>query len=338
MGNILNRIIENNILFTGVIIVLCVILIILILLIIKTFRNNKKINIYEEELEDEDIKKVKNVKKEDIIETPNKIKEEVKKVEEKVEQVEEDENTRLLLEEELDEIEEKYAKEKEQEFEEVKEENHSSEIAELLSRMEEDSKLKPEDVVANFEKEQEAQSIISYKELVNAVKNRQEDYYEDELESLPLATVSDYMKQRKEKENNEIENEQFDIETEEIEELTPKEENTSSFRNTDVISPVFGIVSSNNETRNTTKTKKEDSSIDKTIDLRDIDLSDSDFINVNKEQKTNSDSLKELDAIYKQMAKDLFENNEELKQTTSLDELTRNEEFLQSLKDFRKKL
>ncbi len=338
MGNILNRIIENNILFTGVIIVLCVILVILILLIIKTFRNNKKINIYEEELEDEDIKKVKNVKKEDIIETPNKIKEEVKKVEEKVEQVEEDENTRLLLEEELDEIEEKYAKEKEQEFEEVKEENHSSEIAELLSRMEEDSKLKPEDVVANFEKEQEAQSIISYKELVNAVKNRQEDYYEDELESLPLATVSDYMKQRKEQENNEIENEQFDIETEEIEELTPKEENTSSFRNTDVISPVFGIVSSNNETRNTTKTKKEDSSIDKTIDLRDIDLSDSDFINVNKEQKTNSDSLKELDAIYKQMAKDLFENNEELKQTTSLDELTRNEEFLQSLKDFRKKL
>ena len=94
MGNILNRIIENNILFTGVIIVLCVILVILILLIIKTFRNNKKINIYEEELEDEDIKKVKNVKKEDIIETPNKIKEEVKKVEEKVEQVEEDENTR----------------------------------------------------------------------------------------------------------------------------------------------------------------------------------------------------------------------------------------------------
>lgn len=52
--------------------------------------------------------------------------------------------------------------------------------------MEADSKLKPEDIVANFEEEQEAQSIISYKELVDAVKNRKEDIYEDELESKPL--------------------------------------------------------------------------------------------------------------------------------------------------------
>ena len=37
--------------------------------------------------------------------------------------------------------------------------------------------------------------IISYKELVNAVKNRTEDVYEDELESQPLATVSDLMEE-----------------------------------------------------------------------------------------------------------------------------------------------
>ena len=38
------------------------------------------------------------------------------------------------------------------------------------------------------------------------------------------------------------------------------------------------------------------------------------------------------------MAEDLIKNNEELGETASLEELTRNEEFLQSLKDFRKKL
>ena len=330
MGNVLNRIVENNILFVGVIIALCVILVILILLIIRSLRNNKKINIYEEELEDEQIKKVKNVKKEDIIETPSTKKEEIK---EEINEITVDDNTQIL-EDKFEEIEEKYAKEKEQEIEEVKEENHSSEIAELLSKMEEDSKLKPEDVVANFEKEQEAQSIISYKELVNAVKNRQDEYYEDELESLPLTTVSDYMKQKKEQDLN-IE----ELEDVEEELVNTKEENTTSFRNTDVISPVFGIVSSpKNDAYKTSKNVKKEIPVDKTIDLRDIELSDSDFINTNNEEKVNNESLKELDAIYKQMAKDLFENNEELAETTSLDELTRNEEFLQSLKDFRKKL
>ena len=71
MGNLLNKIIENNALFIGVIIALSIILILLIVLIIKSAKSNKKINIYEEDLEDEELKTVKNVKKEGIIETPD---------------------------------------------------------------------------------------------------------------------------------------------------------------------------------------------------------------------------------------------------------------------------
>ena len=188
--------------------------------------------------------------------------------------------------------------------------------------MEEDSKLKPEDVVAKFEKEQEAQSIISYKELVNAVKNRQEEEYEDELEGKPLSTVSTIM---------EVMNNQDEEEEEVVEEVKPKEEiklkekvkveekipeitDDKRFKKTDVISPVFGIV--------------------KDKDTEEISNDEK----INKEENLDNDSLTALDEIYKQMADDLFSPDDKTSDTTSLDTLTKNEEFLQSLKDFRKNL
>ncbi len=347
MGNILNKIVNNNTLFVGVIIGLCIILVALIILIIRSARENKKINIYEEELEDDDIKKVKNVKKEDIIETPDTT-EDVKK-DEDVKTTEKDEP--ILKDEIQDEIEaekaieKRYNEEKEKEIEEILEDNPSNEIEQLLSKMEADSKLKPEDVVANFEKEQEAQSIISYKELVDAVKNRQEDIYEDELEAKPLTTVSDFMKQ---KEAQELENSAIisvkDITDESVgakastskkyDELEKEETTPSKFKKTDVISPVFGIVGDSHES-------KAKGTIDETIDLTDVDLTDVDFslIKENKHELTEEDAaITALDEIYKHMAEDLLKNNEDLGETASLEELTRNEEFLQSLKDFRKKL
>lgn len=342
MGNILNKIVNNNALFVGVIILLCIILIALIILIIRSARESKKINIYEEELEDEDIKKVKNVKKEDIIETPDTnedTKEEI--IREDTEK--EEEISKEETEEEIEkEIEQRYDEEKEKEIEEIREDNPNSEIEQLLSKMEADSKLKPEDIVANFEEEQEAQSIISYKELVDAVKNRQEDVYEDELESKPLATVSDFMKQ---KEAQELENsailsikdisENFEVDEIKSQEDSEEKENTvSKFKKTDVISPVFGIVGEQHDS-------KKKGTIDETIDLTDVNLTDIDFRtnNETKEELREEDAaITALDEIYKHMAEDLIKNNEELGETASLEELTRNEEFLQSLKDFRKKL
>lgn len=344
MGNLLNKIVSNNALFIGVIIALCLILIILVLLIVRSVRENKKINIYEEELEDEDIKKVKNVKKEDIIDSPDDVVEE-----EKVIELEEPEEIVEEIDEE--EINKRYDEEKQKEIEEVKEEikeeNSNSEIEELLSRMEEDSKMRPEDVVANFEKEQEAHSIISYKELVNAVRNRQEEIYEDELESKPLTTVSECMKAREEM------NEPVDIEelisAAEEEEIVELEQ--TKFKKTDFISPVFGRVeetekviksakkTEKKEEKQTKEVKKFDVndyvSSGETIDLSDMYLSDSDF----KRKKEESEAaITALDEIYNHMASDLLKSNEELGETASLEDLTKNEEFLQSLKDFRKNL
>lgn len=307
MGNLLNKIINNNALFISVILCLFVILVVLVILIFKSNKNNKKINIYEEDLEDEDIKKVKNVKKEDIIESPDIFEEEKKEIvkEEKKEVVKKEITDR--------EIEERYDKEKEKEIEEIKEENSNSHIAQLISKMEEDSKLKPEDVVAKFEKEQEEQSIISYKELVNAVKNRQEDNYEDELESKPLSTVSNIMEEMSNQKEEEIEeepiiaDEKVTFDDEEFDEYEEKK-----FKKTDVISPVYGIVE-----------KAEDEGY---------------YVNLNQQDEEVLESTTALDEVYKQMADDLVKSNEKLGETTSIDELTRNEEFLQSLKDFRNKL
>ncbi len=324
MGNLLNKIVDNNALFIGVVVGLCIILVILIILIVRSFKNNKKINIYEEELEDEDIKKVKNVKKEDIIESPT-----TRKKKEKVEPIkveddyEEEVNDNTDYIDDLEsELKEKYSDEYQKEIEEVKEETTNSKLASIISKMEEDSKLKPEDVVANFEKEQEAQSIISYKELVNAVKNRQEDY-EDELESKPLKTVSDLME---ELENSQMEEAQKEEKVEE-----PKiEETKTKFRNTDVISPVYGRVEQ--------PSTKDDLSSTATIDLSNIELSDMDFMPKKKPNVNNDElAMSELDKIYSKMADDL-KKNEGLEDSKEVEKLTRNEEFLQSLKDFRNKL
>ena len=340
MGNILNKIVSNNTLFIGVIVALCLVVVILVLLIVRAVRENKKINIYEEELEDEEIKKVKNVKKEDIIDSP----EEEEKVVEKEKEIELEEP--IEIEEEIteEEITERYEEEKQKELEEVKEENSNSEIEELLSRMEEDSKMRPEDVVANFEKEQEAQSIISYKELVDAVKNRQEEIYEDELESKPLATVSDCMKKREEM------NESIDVEELINTEEEPIELEATKFKKTDFISPVFGRVEETEKIiKNAKKEKKEEPkkenikkfdvndyvSSGETIDLSDMYLKDSDFKNKDIDSEV---AITALDEIYNHMASDLMKSNEELGETASLEESTKNEEFLQSLKDFRKNL
>ena len=218
--------------------------------------------------------------------------------------------------------------------------------------MEKDSKLSPEDVVANFEKEQEAQSIISYKELVNAVKNRQDEYYEDELESKPLTTVTEYLKQREEQEPIDFSdfttviNTIHDKKEEPIketkysssieknydsvrkEEKNDYEDEKSRFKKTEVISPIYGRM----------EEPKKEVDYGKTIDLRDLDLTDSDFEKESKKEIQEEVALSALDDVYKKMADDIIKKDEDKGETTSLDALARNEEFLQSLKDFRKKL
>lgn len=347
MKDLLNKIIENNALFIGVIVALSIILLLLVVLIVKSAKSNKKINIYEEDLEDEDLKKVKNVKKEDIIETPDdEFEDELELDEDDLFNFDEEETGLSPVEEQDDlELAKRYHEEEEKEIEEVKEQSKGSEIEKLITKMEEDSKLKPEDVVEKFEKEQEAQSIISYKELVNAVKNRSEDIYEDELESQPLATVSDLME--------ELENSNIYDDEEEEEVIIPKKEEKkpevreTKFRKTEVISPVFGRVEVDDtpsydyyeepvkEKEEVIEDKKRVVSEEETIDLSDVDLSDYRF--TGKKPVEEVEGVTALDEIYKHMADNMVKE-EKAPNKEAVEKLSRNEEFLQSLKDFRNKL
>ena len=85
-----------------------------------------------------------------------------------------------------------------------------------------------------------------------------------------------------------------------------------------------------------------DVSTDKTKDIYNddilIDLSTFDDIDMDFSEVEDSKTLSNLNEIYRHMADDLKKINDETGKETSLDDLTKNEEFLQSLKDFRKKL
>lgn len=82
---------------------------------------------------------------------------------------------RKQLKEELVQIE------KEVNTQEVKiEEKKPSELDSILDKMQKDMEVKPEQVVANFEAEQEKNAIISYQELVDCVKNNKIQVMEDE--------------------------------------------------------------------------------------------------------------------------------------------------------------
>lgn len=310
MRDIINKIIDNNALFAGIIIFLCAVLITLIILIIRSMRDGKKINIYEEELEDEDIKKVKHIKKEDIIETPDDY-------EDIYDDVEEEDELPSLEELETvteEEIEERYDAESEKEAEEILEDNPSTEIEKLVKELEQTSKLSPEDIVEQFEREQEAQSIISYQELVAAVRDRKDEYYEDELESRPLTTVSDFIREKQSVEESLKEDKEEDkrpLRTEVDDRVVKNEEvEEKRFHQTEVISPIYGRI----DTHEPSKVKEEPPSY---------------------EDETSFDEETSLDDIYSKMAEDL---DKSLEQTSALEDLTKNEEFLQTLKDFRKKL
>ncbi len=317
MKNLLDSIVSNNIIFACLIIFLSAVLITLIILIIRSVRGDKKINIYEEDLEDEDIKTVKNVKKEDIIESPvndevlvNDLKED------KVIPAEQD-----LEEIDDEEIKERYEQEDKKEVAEILDSPEGTKFEELIKEMESSAKIKPEDVVANFEKEQEAQSIISYKELVDAVKNRQETYYEDELESKPLTTVSNFLEQKNENSDDKFVETSDTVPSEQLSFKTAVEDTAESkFKRTDIISPVFGRMNNDNE-----PVKVNNSSNTNTLDI------DGKQADLETDDVTAMDALEE---IYKHMASDLKKNND----ISTQDELTKNEQFLQSLKDFRKKL
>lgn len=120
----------------------------------------------------------------------------------------------------------------------IKEEK-TSELDNILDKMQKDMEVKPEQVVANFEAEQEKNAIISYQELVDCVKNNKIQVIDDEeseinfvasleheLKNEPVVTVS----------SNEASNKSH---LDAIDELNGVKKFTSS----EIISPIYGRMS-----------------------------------------------------------------------------------------------
>ena len=205
----------------------------------------------------------------------------------------------------------------EEEQDEKLEEN-KKEVEEMLMKMQQDLETKPEDVVTNFENEQEEKSIISYQELLESVKQKQEvkvtpvkieekevvEPVKEEIVEEPIINEDVAKKIRLEEEAIKELNEKTTIKeiSEEEEKFNKIEESlknvddledTKRFRNTDFISPIFGRQENNIKYPTVPKTK---STIEETI------------------------------------------NKKETKTTKLEEELAKNESFLKALKDFRKNL
>ena len=167
----------------------------------------------------------------------------------------------------------------------------SIEIERLLERMKEDLKKEEEPSPERFEKEQEEQAIISYEELVQAVKNQDKM----DIDSQTPISNRELEKQMEKKRQQEKE----------------KEEKKSGFHTSQFISPVYGI---------------------------------------QKEKKVVPDLKKELNQFQHEFQFDMnrfqqpeqseteFSKIEEHVDSDSKEDMNKNMEFLDSLKEFRKNL
>ncbi len=182
--------------------------------------------------------------------------------------------------------------------EKLKEEKEPNELELLLQKMQEDINVTPEDVVKNFEQEQEENAIISYQELVDSVKSGKIEIVDDDqgdidyVESLvptdePIMAIAD---EPVEVPDEKVTPQMVKDAIESIENDRVIEE-TKKFKKSDVISPVFGR----------------------------MDESEIEYPTIKKTEST----LELLNT------RDYNELSEEIK---------RQEEFLEALKEFRKNL
>lgn len=123
-----------------------------------------------------------------------------------------------------------------------------NELEDILKKMQEDINVKPEDVVKKFEEEQEEKAIISYKELVDNVKAGNIEVIDDDKGNIDFV----------ENLNIEEDNEPILSEVEEVH-VTPEmvksaienisassvKEEPKKFKNSEFISPIYGVMEEN---------------------------------------------------------------------------------------------
>ena len=153
--------------------------------------------------------------------------------------------------------------------------------------MQKDLEATPEDVVTNFENEQEENSIISYQELLKSVKEKKES----EIKVTPVKIEED-----------KIEIKEFDNEdTVRIETI---KESDKKFKNTDFISPIFGKQDNKIKYPTVPKLKREEKEETLSLfDSLDIDYEEKivDTKKLEAEIKKNDDFLKALKEFRKNL-------------------------------------
>ena len=179
-------------------------------------------------------------------------------------------------------------------------------IEAMLEQMQKDLNAKAEDVVATFEQEQEENSIISYQELVRSLKG-------EKVVKEPVVVEKEQVKEPV----------QLSLDTV----IDDKKEDISEkkFKNTDFISPIYGKMNEKLDYPTVPQFNKNDKEIEKELETYESNL-------------TNRNISEFLDEFE-------FDNNIEvnsLEQTLNMkplsDEIKKNDDFLNALKDFRKNL
>lgn len=206
-------------------------------------------------------------------------------------------------------------------IEPIKKAPEKLDLEQMLEQMQQDLYAKPEDVVEEFEKEQEENSIISYQELIGSIKDNQESTKIESTNEIVLENI--------------IENEivphvqQLSIDDyldEKIEIKDEEETALKKFKNTDFISPIYGKMEDRLKYPTVPSFRKEDDRIEKELETYEA----SSLTN-----KNIDDYLEDLDFV-QNMEINSLEQTLNMKPLSA--EVKENDEFLQALKEFRKNL
>lgn len=213
-------------------------------------------------------------------------------------------------EESITNLEESNQKEQAPQFEKKK-----TEIEDMLEKMQEDLNKQPEEIVNDFEHEQEEKSIISYQELVESIQSKSPkvEVVDDELQYRQDQPLQAQLHETIEKiENNQLESS--------ISKAPAIEEAIKKFKSTEFISPVYGKMESHLDYPTVPSFEKEENTYEDDLDWKNRNI---------------DHYLEEFD----------FKNNMEintLEQTLNMPpiskETKKNDEFLQALKEFRRNL
>lgn len=213
-----------------------------------------------------------------------------------------------------------------------------SEIEEMLEKMQQDLEAKSEDVVENFEKEQEEKSIISYQELLKTLNKETEIEPKNHPEVIKVEDV----KESTSTDDAMLEEHLFHVPTihtlEELEEPYKVEETSNmtkdttqaikKFKNTEFISPVYGKMEGKLEyptVPSFQETKQESKAVEDILEEFD-----------RKIEQHNIDNYLEDFELPNHMKIDSLEQTLDMPPISP--EVKVNEEFLQALKEFRKNL